>query len=224
MHCYSSGLNALSAQMQMMSTLMNSVSALQLNIGRTVIQTAIRPVASAAESHAISAGLAGLFYITAVNYCKNTDSCKPQIPILFYGSIHGELTQHIVDAQLGKGASALLHRMPTGGWGRNWFRSKDECDKDARAEFNQTMDCDEYPFNTSEEGGPKNYPARVSLRLINPAQNQDGGRLLGGMYKSDSVGTGDKYLVLAHPGLPLSFYLTRKGKFNQTRGSIPEYD
>lgn len=64
--------------------------------------------------------------------------------------------------------------------------------------------CDEYPFGSALQGGPKRWP-RVSLRMINADHNNNGGpstlqrfqeRCLGG-----NQGVGKKYLVLPLPGV-----------------------
>jgi len=82
--------------------------------------------------------------------------------------------------------SALLHRkVPANS--RNWLSNKNKVDTTICPVPHGTVSqqCDEYPFNSSEEGGEDNYIAgNVSI-----------------------------YLVFAQPYFPLSFYVTRQGKF-----------
>ncbi|MDK4679970.1 NucA/NucB deoxyribonuclease domain-containing protein [Kingella negevensis] len=76
-------------------------------------------------------------------------------------------------------------------------------------------DCDEYPFASSYEGGSLNYKAgRVSLRAISATDNQSGGGLLGSMYRVGNISNGERFLVIANPNIPISFYLTKNGKNN----------
>ena len=192
-----------------------------VSIGRTMLGGLTKPLlGSSAMSHVSGAALAGLVYNTAINYCQKNEDCKPQIPIIFYGLGYFELSQHILDAQMGDGSndyptSALLHRkVPANS--RNWLSNKNKVDTTICPVPRGTVSqqCDEYPFNSSEEGGENNYIAgNVSIRMINSSHNHLGGVNLNAMYNRDGTQHKDPYLVFAQPYFPLSFYVTRQGKF-----------
>ncbi|MCL5768198.1 Ig-like domain-containing protein [Acinetobacter sp. ANC5681] len=191
-----------------------------VSIGRTMLGGLTKPLlGSSAMSHVSGAALAGLVYNTAINYCQKNEDCKPQIPIIFYGLEHYALTSHISDAQFGDGSnsspiSALLKRQYKP-HERGWLSTKlvkDICPS-PRPESKQ---CDEYPFASAQQGGESNYLlGEVSLKLIDGSTNESGGRLLGRMYRKDGTSHGDNYLVLASNLYPISFYITRKGKFGR---------
>lgn len=200
-------------------------------LGSRIMGTLIRPIVISANARAVAPPvLASLAHAVIYNMCMNNESCKPPVPILFYGANHGELTQHIADAQLGQSESMLgniapmlLTRNKVGGYGRSWLNSTPECNSASRHLNGEGKDCDEYPFNSSIEGGPANYKTNgVSLRFINRKQNRSGGSLLGGMYQSDRLSAGEKYLVFSHKVFPRSFYLTRQGKVKTTEGPDPD--
>jgi len=54
----------------------------------------------------------------------------------------------------------------------------------------------------------------VSLHPIDSFDNTSGGNLLKEMYAKDGTHLDDEFLVLASNSVPLSFYITRKGKFS----------
>ena len=186
--------------------------------GRIVIGSLIRPiVSSAATSHVAGAAIAGLIYETATNYCQKNDNCELPMPIIFYGLGHFDLSRHILDSQVGNGSNnspvtALLHRKQPAN-DRKWLRTvlvAPICPTPRAGKG----DCDEYPFNSTEEGGESNYKlGGVSLRMINSSCNQIGGCYLGRMYDEDNTANEDPFLTVADPFFPLSFYMTRKGKF-----------
>jgi len=172
----------------------------------------------------IAANLMIGLVMAAKKYCETNDSCKPKFPILIYGLNHGELTDHVYDAITGEGSTGVplpnVLKYIKPGNPRSWLNKTSSCNLQARAKYNETMDCDEYPFASSQQGGKTNS---VSLRLIDPTDNRSGGRLLGGMLKADRTVAGkDSYIVLAHSMVPLSFYWTRKGKIGMSRGIDPD--
>ena len=112
-------------------------------------------------------------------------NCKAGIPIIFYGADVKEHTDHVFDAQLFKRAPAVLSRTSAGGWGRSWYRNRPECWGRGRSQ-----QCDEYPYNSSEQGGPRN---NVSLRLINGIHNEGAGRKLNSFYSTCGVQANHDY-------------------------------
>ncbi len=68
-------------------------------VGSRILSTLIRPIVISANARAVAPPvLASLAHAVIYNMCINNESCKPPVPILFYGANHGELTQHIADA------------------------------------------------------------------------------------------------------------------------------
>jgi RHS repeat-associated protein len=133
-----------------------------------------------------------------VKRCQRTQNarCKANIPVIVHGGDIWDLTNHIFDAQM-SGASPVLSRKQPG-WGRDWYRNKSECLGRGRIQ-----QCDEYPFNSTEQGGPSN---NVSLRLINGIHNQAGGTMLNMFYSGcgvDASSQTDKWFgVIAVPSGP----------------------
>jgi RHS repeat-associated protein len=74
-----------------------------------------------------------------------------------------QTTQHIDDAISASKPSIVTYRGPNNGHSRRWLRSEPACRGNSL-----TIWCDEYPFNSVEEGGQANRP---SLRLV-PASEQ----------------------------------------------------
>jgi RHS repeat-associated protein len=111
------------------------------------------------------------------------DKCKLGIPTIYFGSEMSEASNHYYDAQTVYGAPSVLSRKSPG-WGRSWYTrlSISEC-----LGRGPSQQCDEYPFNSTNEGGPNN---NVSLRLINGIHNGAAGILLNSMYSKCKVSAG----------------------------------
>ena len=79
---------------------------------------------------------------------------------------------------------------------------------EAKARFGPSVDCDEYPFNSSREGGYKNYKRhRVSLRYIPSTENNYFGfRVLSRLRAKPK----EKYMVAAFPWTPFSTVIDKK--------------
>lgn len=107
--------------------------------------------------------------------------CRSNLPIILYGADVAAVTNHLFFAQHYKGLSPILTKRP-GDWG-DWRRNANECEGRSRL-----IHCDEYPFNSSWEGGPDNYEnGRVSLKLLSGSVNSSAGQKLGQFYSNCGV-------------------------------------
>jgi RHS repeat-associated protein len=103
---------------------------------------------------------------------------KPkQIPTIWFGSDVLEARNHYEEA-LGAGMPSVLNYMYPG-WPGGWYSSMNtSCTGISGG--GSGLDCDEYPFKSSLQGGPSNYKAgRVSLKPLDAGHNQAAGRALG---------------------------------------------
>jgi hypothetical protein len=93
----------------------------------------------------------------------------------------------------------LLHRYRgTGtkpGWSRAWLSGDSRC----VAARQSGLNCDEYPFATSLEGGSHNNP---SVQGVDPTESVLQGGRLSAFYGSCSVSEGDEFVVLPVPAVP----------------------
>lgn len=126
-----------------------------------------------------------------IDECYKSKGKKCRIPnLLVIGKNYAEAQKHIDDAQNGYGSNRFpISRVVTykhvssgeASKARTYWRKKtSEC------MYNRggLRDCDEYPFITTYEGGIERYEAgQVSLRPINPSDNQGAGRLWGRMVR-----------------------------------------
>ncbi|MBW7469843.1 Ig-like domain-containing protein [Marinobacter sp. F4218] len=126
----------------------------------------------------------------AANMCARSQDpdCRASIPLLFLGSDVPQSATHVLDAQM-TGKPVVLSRLspkhPSG-----WYEGSDEC-AGATGLFSG-LDCDEYPFRSTHEGGPGNYGFHgVSLRPILSSDNQRSGRHLGELYRKCNVRAND---------------------------------
>jgi RHS repeat-associated protein len=124
-------------------------------------------------------------------------------PIIVWGNDYGEHTKHIFDA-ISEGRRRLLHYQDPNG--RNWLKKVEPCKSNYGT--SSGLDCDEYPFALSSEGGPDNA-ANVSLRLIDARVNSGaGGKLIRFLERCNVQPVGlsgadkSEFLVVAEPGLP----------------------
>ena len=74
------------------------------------------------------------------------------------------------------------------------------------------MDCDEYPYASTVNGGKLAYQNdMVSLRPVPLSDNRSQGQKLKSFYSKAGIGVGEIFINLAMPGLP-TFYIDKKGK------------
>jgi RHS repeat-associated protein len=99
---------------------------------------------------------------------RNSRRCDLSIPILITGADTPHTAQHIRDAQTGAGSALLTspflltRKFPPARAG--WYRAKRECK--GMTGLLVGKDCDEFPYRSTNQGGPSNYPSRVSLRPV----------------------------------------------------------
>ena len=164
--------------------------------------------------------------------------CRILIPIVIVGNDLPNQMQHIKDAQNGNGEnfgqrrlSAVLRyqagsinrkswpkrvfpsgfSIPSGGSPAGLRGCTGADQASAQAHFNTAVDCDEYPFNASREGGFKNFKRhRVSARYIPRIEN----RMLAPIIKAATKGLkpGGRYIVFATSSSPISFPIPIGGK------------
>jgi hypothetical protein len=72
---------------------------------------------------------------------------------------------------------------------------------------------DEYPFNSTIEGGGINYAHnRVSVRPVRLSESNNQGRLMGGFYADARIRAGDAFGVLTFPDdYGTSYWIRRDG-------------
>lgn len=94
------------------------------------------------------------------------------------------------------------------GFNRGWYTrlSVPEC-----LGRGSSQQCDEYPFNSTTQGGPANYAAgRVSLKLVNGIHNGAAGTLLNSMFSACGVTAGSEtdsaFAAIPVPGGESGFY------------------
>ncbi|TVZ38021.1 deoxyribonuclease NucA/NucB [Alteromonadaceae bacterium 2753L.S.0a.02] len=141
----------------------------------------------------------------AANICARSqdENCRASIPLIIFGADVMDATMHIDEAQL-SGKPVVLSRSSGGNAG--WYRHfAPEC-IGATGVFSG-LDCDEYPFNSTHEGGVGNYlMGGVSLKPINASHNRSAGSSLGAFYNECGVSQNDPndmwFGVLAIPFTP----------------------
>jgi hypothetical protein len=120
-----------------------------------------------------------------------------------------DATNHYEEAIFNGMRAGLARKFPPNS--RGWIYGKDEC----RGTTGQAsgLDCDEYPFASTEQGGGSNYRggAGVSLKPVRADHNQAAGRMLGRFYAacdiSKNTGSDDKWFgVVALPSAPTTFW------------------
>lgn len=132
------------------------------------------------------------------------------LPVIVFGKDMGMATKHYQDVILDNPKlGALSRRYPPNS--RGWIYSKPGCKGMTGALSG--LDCDEYPFAASEQGGQSNYRDGngVSLRPVVARDNQAAGRLLGTFYGvcdiSKNSNSDDKwYGVVADDAIPTSYF------------------
>lgn len=158
--------------------------------------------------------------IEAMRCIRTPRRCRLNANVLITGGDMPHTARHIRDAQLGHGSS--LVRSPfwlnrderTAGKGaRRWYRNMQQCNSGSRTQFAAANGnrgaCDEYPFYSTRQGGRRNYPSIVSLRLVNLGEAGRQGALIRTFYRRCGVRqqpvTKSRFISLGVPELPSSF-------------------
>jgi RHS repeat-associated protein len=110
--------------------------------------------------------------------------------------------------------SPLVHYKKGAKKSRRWLQGTVECS--AKYKQKSKLQCDEFPFHSSEEGGAKRYGmGMVSLRPITASDNHGFGSVVwGGAVKVKGVNPGDSFLIV--PYGDVSFFIV-KGVFGPSR-------
>lgn len=200
-------LGSLSVSMNIQSTLV--VRTVSINLARRYLRRVFSQLAGQMSRQAIK---------REIKKCQSRNKgCLLNIPVLIYGSDLGTLTKHVEDAQWGRGSNLvpsgfILHYKNRTG-NRNWYTKAMECSpvkkRLAQTQIGLDVQCDEFPFYKTNEGGKNNHPGRVSLRYIDGSDNMRGGGLWGGLVSSAGLKSSKdkKFLVIASDEFPASLAL-----------------
>ena len=125
---------------------------------------------------------------------KSDDPCGlGDKDIFISGNDTPATTRHIFDTMLAQPQFIFLHRATPVPWDRGWYNSLPPCKENVQAESGE--DCDEYPFNSTWQGGPWGF-FYIDLRLIDSKDNQDNGRALRfRFYDPCNIGNGQVFAV-----------------------------
>ncbi|MBK1872604.1 hypothetical protein FE848_05155 [Marinobacter sp. 1-3A] len=120
--------------------------------------------------------------LTTLRRCiRKKNKCGLRINLLIVGYDNPDIRDHIRDAQTA--TTIVLTYKPNTSGNRRWYATRGGrggCKRPAPA----GQDCDEYPFFKTKEGGPKNFPGRVSLRWVPLGQNRSVGAHFGFLSRS----------------------------------------
>jgi len=128
-------------------------------------------------SNRISLGVAKI----KVRMCQKSGeaNCNAGIPVLVLGADNPENTRHVFDAQFEMGLTPILNKTVE----RDSFKPSQKPECKGRTFVGSGLDCDEYPFGSTLQGGLLNYKAgRVSLRPISTSDNRSAGSKLRQFY------------------------------------------
>ncbi|MCC3519827.1 MAG: hypothetical protein JGK25_31040 [Microcoleus sp. PH2017_18_LLB_O_A] len=166
--------------------------------------------------------------ITTQCALNNDPECRTGLPIVVYAA--GNLedhAKHINDAQKGFGnvriqeQRSLLPAVLTRGLPQRtnppWYEDTVYCDDDARDAYQSTFfrrpACDEYPFDSTNEGGPGNYNLnRVSLKFVDLGESNRQGQLMRAFYREANIRVTDSFGVITLPEQRInSYWIDRNG-------------
>jgi RHS repeat-associated protein len=140
---------------------------LTTTIGRTILWGAAKPLLR-------RVALAAAVAVAASTPEVRQSPRDRDIPTIWFGLADtNEAAQHY-EFSIDMGKKSVLHYSAPGA-PKQWYRYKIECKGKSGEEFG--TECDEYPFGKTIEGGPGNYPDRVSLRPVNEDDNSRAGTL-----------------------------------------------
>ncbi|WP_305847099.1 RHS repeat-associated core domain-containing protein [Rhodoferax sp. AJA081-3] len=133
------------------------------------------------------------------------NKCRPGINMFILGDDTASVRDHIGDAMTSNFSPSILTRGPD--QGRGWLEKYKGPGKPCSG--GSSMDCDEYPFNASRQGGEANYPAKVSLRSVQPGENRRAGAHLGWFHEKCNISESGttQYKVVAMKGIPRTGYI-----------------
>lgn len=130
------------------------------------------------------------------------NKCRSQYALFIVGDDTPTVRDHVGDAKT-NGSPGTLSKGPSHG---RWYAPRyvgagKPCSGAAGTE------CDEYPFNATNEGGPAHYPATVSLRSVVDSDNSRAGGYLGQFYRKCGAAQAASYKVVAARGISRGGYV-----------------
>ncbi|WP_417538936.1 putative Ig domain-containing protein [Marinobacter sp.] len=138
--------------------------------------------------------------LTTLRRCiRKNNKCGLRINLLIVGYDNPDIRDHIRDAQTA--TTIVLTYKPNTSGNRRWYATRGGrggCKRPAPA----GQDCDEYPFFKTKEGGPKNFPGRVSLRWVPLGQNRSVGAHFGFLSRSMKKPKNRDFVVITSDSLP----------------------
>lgn len=139
-------------------------------------------------------------------------NCLGEVPTFWLGRDYLAHTQFVQRAQASAAGYGPLHKIdrPAGAW----YRSTVECNGTTGRSLG--LDCDEYPYGSTSEGGRANYDAgRVALEPVPIPDNRGAGAKLRAFYSAcgvvSSAGSRSEFLVATVPEIAATFFTGRRG-------------
>lgn len=113
-------------------------------------------------------------------------------PIFVSGTDNpAEASEHDVEA-IAQHPQWTVLTFGSNGSSRGWYSGRAECQT---GDTSEKLDCDEYPFFSTKEGGSKATPT-PSLKLISRTSNRSQGSYLSQFYANCKIEEGDRFIVL----------------------------
>src|SRR5262249_41926177 len=127
--------------------------------------------------------------------------CMGDLPTFVLGDDYRDHTQFVALAQAATSPNILNRTARRPG---AWYRSTEECN--GRTGASTGLDCDEYPYASTQEGGPQGYAeGRVALEPVVIPDNRGAGAKLGAFYDNPNCpipkDSGSKSTFLVTPAV-----------------------
>lgn len=146
---------------------------------------------------------------------RHREKCDLDTPVHLEGNESPKTAEHVLDAQLSAGSNII----PAGvyfnyispGHSRRWLNKTVECGPSARTQYalvngGSRGACDEFPYRVTKQGGQKNHPLRVSLRLTPTSESSIQGTRLSAFLRVCGIRANhpkkSKFIVLGVPDMP----------------------
>jgi RHS repeat-associated protein len=131
--------------------------------------------------------------------------CRVEKPTFYLGDDTSSVRDHVGGVLSDRIGLSNLSRAPSHGhWYSAYIGPGLPCSGAAGTQ------CDEYPFNATNEGGPDNYPDSVSLKSVDQPDNSRAGGYLGAFYTKCNITQDKEYRVVAVRGIARSGYICGK--------------
>jgi RHS repeat-associated protein len=189
-----------------------------------IIDSAVNSV-SAGRNLSLGSPAGATILTSFAAMCRVSSKCYlRKIPTLVNGFQSYLTSWHILDSLMGNGDLISEPRPLSFALLRGPKQRKNEvsravrdlsgnCNAAARNRYLYPVDCDEYPYGSTLQGGDIPYfLGQVSLRFVPTADNRTQGSLLGKFYKATgTTSVGKPFLNLSIPSAP-AFYIDKSGK------------